>query len=249
MGTFVHCRESLPMLAQTRSMPPRNYVLLLLSLAGALCAAEPGDRSLVGKVEWARLKTGSPYWNRHSERDVQVLRLMRNETSLEISDTWHSARADSLDELCAHPFIFAESVAPLSDPEVDKVAEYLRRGGFMLIDACVASSINPNAQKFLEAQIKTLSGKLPGLRVETLKPNHEVFSIYFKMTKSPPQTRSGTNPSWANGSTEPLRGIFLGERMIGVISLSGFQCGFGQNPNPPEVIRMVTNIYIYAMSR
>jgi hypothetical protein len=69
------------------------------------------------------------------------------------------------------------------------------------------------------------------------------------MTKFPPQTRSGSNPSWANGSTEPLRGVFLGDRMIAVISLSGFQCGFGQNPNPGEVIRMVTNIYIHAMSR
>jgi hypothetical protein len=207
------------------------------------------DRSLVGKVEWARLKTGSPYWNRHSERDVQVLRLMRSETSLEISDTWHSASANDLEELSAHPLLFVESVAPLSDPEIDKVAEYLRRGGFLLIDACVAVSINPNAQTFLEAQIKSLSRKLEGLRVETLKPNHEVFSIYFKMSKAPPQTRSGSNPSWANGSTEPLRGVYLGDRMIGVISLSGFQCGFGQNPNPAEVIRMVTNIYIYAMSR
>jgi hypothetical protein len=231
-------------------MPPlRNYLLPLILAGGAIHAATPGDRTLVGRVEWARLKTDSPYWNRHSERDVQVLRLMRTETSLEISDTWHSASANSLEELSVHPFIFAESVAPLSDPEIDKVAEYLRRGGFLLIDACVAVSINPDAQKFLDAQVKSLSRELQGLRVEALKPNHEVFSIYFKMTKSPPQTRSGTNPRWANGSTEPLRGIYLGERMIGVISLSGFQCGFGQNPNPPEVIRMVTNIYIYAMSR
>jgi hypothetical protein len=227
----------------------RHHLVVLISVAGAIHAATRGDGSLVGRVEWARLKTGSPYWNRHSERDVQVLRLMRTETSLEISDTWHSASANSLEELSTHPFIFAESVAPLSDPEIENVTEYLRRGGFLLIDACVAVSINPDAQKFLDAQVKSLSRKLQGLRVEMLKPNHEVFSIYFKMTKSPPQTRSGTNPGWANGSTEPLRGIYLGERMIGVISLSGFQCGFGQNPNPPEVIRMVTNIYIYAMSR
>jgi hypothetical protein len=248
-GTFVHSSESPSTLPETRSMPRlSNYVLFLLSFAGALPAAE-SDRILRDKVEWARLKTGSPYWNRHSERDVHVLRLMRTETSLEISDTWHSARADSLEELGAYQFIFAESVAPLSGPELDKVAEYLRRGGFLLIDACVAVSINPDAQTFLDAQIKTLSRKFPELRVETLQPNHELFSVYFKMTKTPPQTKSGTNPRWANGSTEPLRGVFLGERMIGVISLSGFQCGFGQNPNPSEVIRMVTNIYIYAMSR
>lgn len=228
----------------------RRHAFFLVSLAAVLQGAVPASQPSVGaRVEWARLKTGSPYWDRHAERDMQVLQLMRKETSLEMSDIWHSARAINLDELCAHPFIFAESVAPLSEPELEKVAEYLRRGGFLLIDACVAVSINPNAQKFLEAQIQTLSRKLPGLRMETLKPDHEVFSVYFKMTKFPPQTRSGSNPSWANGSTEPLRGVFLGDRMIGVISLSGFQCGFGQNPNPGEVMRMVTNIYIYAMSR
>lgn len=227
----------------------RSHVALLLTLTALLQAAAPGDRGAGAKVEWARLRTGSPYWNRHSERDVQVLRQMRSETSLEIADTWHSAHADNLEELCAHPFIFAESVAPLSEPELNKVAEYLRRGGFLLIDACVAASINPDAQKFLDAQVRTLARKLPNLRVDTLKPDHEMFSVYFKMTKFPPQTRSGTNPRWANGSTEPLRAVFLGGRMIAVISVSGFQCGFGQNPNPGEVIRMVTNIYIYAMSR
>ena len=227
----------------------RSHLFVWLSFTTGIYGAVPADAANGAKVAWARLQTGSPYWNRHSERDVQVLQLMRKETSLEISETWHSARAASLEELCAHPFIFAESVAPLSEPELDQVTEFLRRGGFLLIDACVAVSINPDAQKFLQAQIQTLSRKITGLRVETLKPDHEVFSTYFKMTKFPPQTRSGTNPGWASGSTEPLRAIFLGERMIGVISLSGFQCGFGQNPNPAEVIRMVTNIYIYAMSR
>ncbi len=227
-----------------------RYAVYLVALLGVYEAiAQSSDRRLGTKVEWARLKTGSPYWNRHSERDMQVLQLMRKETSLEMSDVWHSAQANDLAELCAYPFLFAESVAPLSEPELDKVAEYVRRGGFLLIDACVAVSINPDAKKFLDAQTQTLSRKIPDLRVETLKPDHEMFSVYFKMTKHPPQTRSGSNPSWANGSTEPLRALYLGDRMVGVVSLSGFQCGFGQNPNPGEVMRMVTNIYIYAMSR
>jgi hypothetical protein len=222
-------------------------VFLFLSWQNAMAAAS--ERAAAVKVEWARLKTGSPYWNRHSERDVHVLRLMRAETSLEIGEAWHPARASSPEELSQHPFIFSENLATLAEAEIENVAEYLRRGGFLLIDACVAVSINPDAQKFLEAQVKMLSRKLPELRVEVLQPEHEIFSVYFKLSKFPPQTRSGSNPRWANGSTEPLRAVYLGDRMIAVISLSGFQCGLVQNSNPADVIRMVTNIYIYVMSR
>jgi len=222
-------------------------LVLLGSHAGGATPTE--NRAGAIKVEWARLKTGSRYWDRHSERDVQLLRQMRTETSLEIADTWHAARANEPEELSQHPFIFSEGLASLTEPELGHVTEYLRRGGFLLIDACVAVSINPDAQQFLDTQIRMLTRKLPDIRVEVLKPEHEVFSIYFKMAQFPPQTRSGSNPRWANGSTEPLRAVFLGERMIAVVSLSGFQCGFAQNPRPGDVMRMVTNIYIYAMSR
>ncbi len=224
--------------------------LLLLSLVAVLPAATPpGDQLRGGKVEWARLKTSNPYWNRHSERDVHVLTVMRSNTSLNIGDTWHSASAGDLGELCAYPFIFAESIASLSNAEGTNVAEYLRRGGFLLIDACVAVSINPDAGAFLAAQTKVLARQFPQLRVAPLGPEHEVFSIYFKMTKFPPQTRSGSNPRWANGSTEPLHGMFVGDRMVAVVSLSGFQCGLVQNSKPTDVVQMVTNIYLYAMTR
>jgi hypothetical protein len=174
---------------------------------------------------------------------------MRSQTSLDIAESYQSADAGSLEELCAHPFLFAESVAPLSQADGAAVAEYLRRGGFLLIDACVSVAINPNAEAYLADQVAVLSRHLPALRVVVLEPEHEVFSIYFKLSRFPPQTRSGSNPKWANGSTEPLRALYLGQRMVGVISLSGFQCGLVQNSNPTDVIRMVTNIYIYAMTR
>jgi hypothetical protein len=224
--------------------------LLLLAGAGALRAAPPAATQFRGgKVEWARLKTDSPHWDQHSERDSHVIALMRTETSLNMDDAWHAASVGQLEELCAYPFLFAETIATVSDAEARNLAEYLRRGGFLLIDACVRVTVNPDADAFLADQTAILRRQFPQLRVAALEPGHEIFSIYFKLEHFPPQTHSGTNPSWAHRSTEPLRGLFLGERMIGLISLSGFQCGLVQNPNPSEVIRMVTNIYLYAMTR
>lgn len=232
-------------------MPRTICLLLLLTLASALRAAVPLDeRFRGGKVEWARLKTDSPHWDQHAERDIYVLGLMRTQTSLNIGDALHSARVNNLEEMCAYPFIFAENITTLSDTDGAKLAEYLRRGGFLLVDACIRVTVNPNADEFLAAQTRTLLKQFPNLRITPLAPDHEVFSVYFKMDKSPPQTRSGTNPSWAHGSTEPLRGLYLGDRMIGVISLSGFQCAWiGANRTATDAIQMVTNIYIYAMTR
>jgi len=225
-------------------------VLLFLLFGGALDAADPANEpSRGGKFDWARLKTDSPYWNQHAERDAHVIDLMRKQTSLNIGDAWHSAEVSRLEELCAYPFVFAQTIASLTDADGGNLAEYLRRGGFLLIDACVRVTVNPNAELYLAAQTKTLVRQFPNVRVVALAPDHEIYSAYFKLTKFPPQTRSGTNPSWARGSTEPLRGIFLEDRLVGVISLSGFQCGLVQNPNPADIVQMVTNICIYAMTR
>jgi hypothetical protein len=226
--------------------------VLLVPLGRAWCADDPAEKFRGGKVQWARLQTDSPYWSRHSERDVHVLNLMRTHSSLNIDDTWYTARADNLEELCTYPFIFAENVSMLSDADANNVAEYLRRGGFLLIDACIHIQINPDAEAFLAAQTKTLLRQFPDLRIVDLEPKHAIFSIYFKLSQFPPQTKSSTNPSWANRSTAPLRGLFLGKRMIGVISLSGFQCGWNGSPRGQTAtgaVQMVTNIYVYAMIR
>jgi Domain of unknown function (DUF4159) len=203
----------------------------------------------LGKFEWARLKTDNPYWNQHAERDQFVIDLMRKQTSLQIGNSWHAVRVGHLNELSAYPFLFAESISPLSDAEATQLAEYLRRGGFLLIDACIRSTVNPDWENYLATQIKTLTRLFPQVRVEPLPPGHPIFSNYFKLTATPPQTRSGTNPAWANGSTEPLRGVFLGDRMIGIVSLSGFQCGLvGGRETATNAVKMVSNIYVYAMT-
>jgi hypothetical protein len=240
-----------------------GWVLSLLSLflAPALLGAEapaskpesmrpPSNQAFaVGKFEWARLQTESPFWKRHSERDRYVIDLMRRETSLQIGSAWHSARAAELRELTEFPFLFAQSIAALAENEATALAEYLRRGGFLLIDACIDTKVNPDWESYLANQLKTLSRLFPGVRVVALKSDHEIFSSYFRMTRTPPQTASRTKPAWANHSTEPLRGVFLGDRMVGIISLSGFQCGFASTgETATDAVKMVSNIYVYAMT-
>jgi hypothetical protein len=250
------------MFSFSRNLSGARRVLFALGLfpaAGLLVGGEPASPAsmrnsantapVTSKFDWARLKTDNPYWNQHAERDKFVIDLMRRETSLQIGNASHSAHVKELGELSMYPFLFAESISPLSEVEAAQLAEYLRRGGFLLIDACIRVTVNPDWKEYLATQIKTLTRLFPEVRVEVLAPGHEIFSNYFRLANTPPQTRSFTNPTWANGSTEPLRGVFLGDRMIGIISLSGFQCGLvGAGDTATNAVKMVSNIYVYAMT-
>lgn len=228
------------------------FAILAACVAPSSQAQSTPHRFHGGKVEWARLKSDSPYWDRHAAYDGTALELIRSSTSLNIDPIWYSASPKKLEELCVYPFLYSDSIAFLSRDEIANLGEYLRRGGFLFIDACVNVSINPDPKVFLRSQMRVLSSLFPDLKVGRLKPEHEVFSIYFKMTEFPPQTRSPKNNNWAEGPTQPLHAVFAGDRMIGIISISGFQCGwagYGGHENAVNCARMLANIYVYAMTR
>jgi hypothetical protein len=236
-------------------MPRPIYFLLLLTGASVLHAAKPAaaERFKGGKLDWTRLNTGTAYWNRHSEWDSTLLGFMRANTSLNIDREWHATRPADLKQLCNYPFVYADNIASVPEAGARNLAEYLRRGGFLLIDACGNSSINPNPEVFFADQIKVLRKHFPELRVGVLKPDHEVFSIYFKMTEFPPQARPNDGGSWLDRYEFPLRAVFVGDRIVAMISLSGWQCAWahigGGEAAATNCMEMLTNVYIYAMTR
>lgn len=224
------------------------------AVVAALLGATPAlDRFRGGTVEWTRLDTGTPYWNRHAESDGDLLAMMREHTSLNIGREWRSTRPSDLAQLCRYPFVYTDNIVPLNAAEARNLAEYLRRGGFLLIDACLNSSINRSPDTFLENQVFVLRRQFPELQVVELLPRHEVFSIYFQMKEFPPKARPTDGGSWLQYRDFPLRGLMVGDRMIGMLSLSGFQCAWSYHranvPVAVSCMEMVTNIYIYAMTR
>ena len=229
--------------------------LIVALLAGAAGrAAVPMERFRGGKVEWTRLQTSDQYWNRHSNGDGILLSLMRMNTSLNIARIWHAVRADDLEALAAYPFVYAADVSVVSDEEAQNLVEYLKRGGFLFVDCCINKSINKDPRIFLQRQTDLLTRHWPEVRVVELEPKHEVYSIYFRFENGPPMTREVG--SWSMKENFPLWTIMVGDRVVGMISLSGLQCawsgvgvGNGYPDQPIEAMKMATNIYLYAMSR
>ena len=202
-----------------------------------------GDR-----VGWARLKTPSPSWARHAGSDPLLMKFFREQTTLNIDPNWYTAAPGDLASLCKYPFIFSQGVAVLVDPTARRnVVEFIRRGGFLMIDACHDDRVNPDLNEYFRQQTAFFAEMMPEAQIVPLPNTHEVYRCYFQIPGGEPPhmfTQFG------------LYGLMVGTRMVGLISLSGLQCAWDlvtehRSPAPPgtEVLcmRMLVNIYIYAM--
>lgn len=239
-------------------MKPKLILTLaiLLSLAPAAKPAETGTNAVAdprgGRVGWARLITPHWTWNRHAEADPTLTRFIRRETSLNIDPTWYSADPASVEKLCSYPLIFTNNLTDVTDQAHWKnLQEYVRRGGFLFIDSCINSGITPDPDRFLERHIALLRTIMPKGEVRELPKDHDIYRNYFQMAETPPHTfhQNVYRKNWARHG---LYGIYEGERMISLISLSGLQCGWGgthTRAHAEQCMKMAVNIYVYTMTR
>jgi hypothetical protein len=202
-----------------------------------------------GKVEWARLKTPSPSWQRHAKSDHLLLEYIRNSTSLNIDPAWHSADVDDLQQMCAYPFLFSEGLGYVDEAGRKNLREYIQRGGFLFIDSCIAPDVNPVQNEFVAAQMFALRDILPDLRTEPIPPDHAIFHNCFDMVDGLPQTRPDDPYRWPMTG---LTAIYSHDRMVGMMSLSGLQCGWsgigGSQVHSTNCMKMMINIYFYAIT-
>lgn len=230
---------------------PLFLVLVLLPVRPLPAAGGPGE--LRGeRVGWARLKTSSPYWFRHATGDPVLMQFFRESTSLNIDPTWYAADVEKLEQMCKYPLLFSQGVHMVDGPKGrENLAEYIRRGGFLLIDSCINNTVTPDPDNFLALQEQFLQKILPGTRVLPLPESHPVYRIYFKIPNDSPPHTYFNNIYDKNWHKHGLYGVFIESRLVGMISLSGLQCGWDRMIAPPghdeACMRMLVNIYIYAM--
>lgn len=229
-------------------------LVLAAMLAPAISGRAQSDDLRGERVGWARLQTLSPSWKRHATGDPILMRFLRENTSLNIDPTWYAANVEDLDEMCKYPLLFSQGVHMVASPQGRaNLAEYLRRGGFLLIDCCINKDITPNPDLFLMQQTARLRDAIPEARIVALPPDHDIYQCYFQIPGGqPPHSYHGDNfdPRFYKHG---LYGIMIGDRMAGIISLSGLQCAWDRMSKRPghdmSCMRMLVNIYVYAMLR
>ena len=223
-------------------------------LAGAVLAPELAafgadfDHLRGDRVGWARLKTSSPIWERHARSDPKLMRFFREHTTLNIDPTWFAADVENLEEMGKYPFLFAQDIRPArAETGQRNLLEYIRRGGFLLLDCCInPKSRGRSPRDFITQHSQLLKKMLPDATVSEMPDRHELFRCFFSLPDGPPHT--AVEYEW---NAQPFYAVSVGQRMVGLISTSGLQCGW-DNMNPTighDVLCMQTlvNIYIYAM--
>ena len=217
----------------------------------------PLDNLRGDRVGWARLKTPSPHWKRHAGSDPTLTRFFRDQTTLNIDPVWYVADADDLAALCQYPFLFSQGVDRITGQTgQSNLAEYIRRGGFLLVDACHDSRVTPDFEEFLRQQISFYTAVLPEAHVASLPATHDVYRCHFEIPGGRPPHTFMSNIFDSKKAAHGLYGVVLDQRLAGVISLCGWQCGWDHvtefsslAPVGTDVacMRMLVNIYIYAM--
>jgi hypothetical protein len=237
-----------------RTRLARLFFLALVLTGSGRALAQDADALRPEAVGWARLRTPSEYWRRHAEADPRLMNFLRENTTLNIDPTWYVADVEDLKQMCAYPLLFSQGIHMLeTTTSKANLGEYMRRGGFLLIDSCINTQyVTPDPDQFFQTNVAMLSEILPEATVVPLPADHDVYTCFFNMEpdERPPHTymRGIYDPDWHKYG---LYGIMIGNRMAGMIDLSGLQCGWAGVPAPEghdvECMKMLVNIYIWAM--
>ena len=222
---------------------------LLIGIAILLVALQSNAQNQfrAEHVKWTRLLTPNVDWSIHGDRDDTLARFIRANTSLDIQMSRSPADPAQLDQLCCHPFIYAKDLRWVTNAvQLANIGEYLRRGGFMCVDACATEAVNPDMEVCVRDNRAIFKRMFPKAEIRKLPETHGIYTCYFNLSRADVYTADmGNQERCANYG---LYGVFVEDRMVAVISMYGLQCGWPQTPmRAPGCMKFILNTYMYAM--
>ncbi|MEG1979165.1 MAG: DUF4159 domain-containing protein [Victivallaceae bacterium] len=231
------------------------FILLLSSLA--MTANAPQNEAAFeanrgSRVSWVRMKFpvyGQSNhesvwdWHNHVPADLRMLQQMRQRTKINMKQEWNVVDVSKLDAMCNFPLLFfhGQRAIRLDQNAKNNIKEYVSRGGMLFIDDCVYDYENQQ-DLFYRSMSSVLPQIFPGLRIERLTTNHEIFSCYYKLNRYP----------HVQGVNNGISALYYNNRFIGVITSSDLHCAWINEWFSPklheQVYQMTMNIYIYCMT-
>ena len=202
-----------------------------------------------GRVGWARLVNTGPRWNAHAENDAKLAEFIRTQTSLNMDSRCYPVQARNLEELCSYPFVFTNDLAAIGDATSRRnLAEFIRRGGFIYVDGCVSPNVTPNFDVFLRQHTALFKELVPAADFRRLPESHSIYNCYFAVNESDFHLNYVADVV-RDRSNDGFYGVFVGERMVALVSSRALQCAWKPKPfRIPACSRMIVNIYVYAMT-
>ena len=232
----------------------RAFSTLLLS-AGTLAWGSGDKRDHMAPFHWTRVKfdnVGNNYdrWDVNPQADVLLLRRLKEATGLNIDTTRYVVTLDNLEEMYHFPLLFmtSDGTFDFKPNQQANLVEYLKRGGFLLADDCVANGGGRIDAFFLDFRSKI--EHLFGQKMVRLPDNHEIYRSFYNLPNGLPHMQGVKHGGHA---------LFLDGRMAVYLSPSDIHCGwqdqirkengiatrYAQSDDAPK---MGINLFMYLMS-
>ena len=205
---------------------------------------------------WARLKytcrgDDNDDWNVHPNGDLNLIDVIREQSTANVRKHWNIAEISSLDSMTAFPFLFMHSeLAPdMEDDHRANLREYLLRGGFLFAEDCVKGKLRSDGSgdEFFRKMAEEEFAKIfPEGKLEKLPYDHPVFHCFHHFDDGCPHMQ---------GVQHGLHGLTVNGRVVALLSPSDLHCGWANGAQwfSPEQqqksFHMGTNIYLYAMTQ
>jgi len=144
----------------------------------------------------------------------------------------------------------------LSKPEfsegaIDNLVEYIRKGGFLVIDDANVSRLDPFNQamrQLLESMQGRLEGKVSFTRIPA---THPLYTIWEKFTR-PPVGEDETNVRLSREKFDYLDGLIWNDKLVAVLSTKGYSRAWGEwstttKMDNTQQLQFGVNLIVYAM--
>ncbi len=224
-------------------------LLALNSPARAQPAAWRASTATADRFVWTQLRLG-PDWNPYPTAPSELLEMLSTVTSVLSSPQPRVLSSLTDPGLFYSPMVVLagrEAPAPLSDPELRALRDYLSAGGLLWIED--ASGGPPGS--FDRWVRKTLSEALPEAPLAALPPDHVVYKTFFLLRR--PGGRAGAEAlegvSW-DGRTAVIysRDDLLGVWVKDALGQPAYQCQPGGPAQCQDGRRLALNIVMYALT-
>lgn len=225
-----------------RAPMQRLRVLSIIALAATLASA-PFTATAPGRLVIARVQyEGGGDWYANPSSIPNLLAAIAERTALPVERTEAKVRlTDS--SLFDFPFlhITGHGEMKLSEIEVQRLREYLKRGGFLHVDD------NYGLDESFRREIKRVFPDRPMVEVPT---SHPIYRLVYEMPKGLPKIHEH------DGKPPQGFGIFIGNRLAVYYSYStdlgnGWE-DVGTYADPPamheQALRMGVNLFTYAVT-
>jgi len=192
-------------------------------------------------------------WDVEPRGDENLLRRVREVTNIRLTErTWAErvVHIDDSERMKATPFLFmtGEVDFKFTPGEREIMAEFLRRGGFLLADDCIANV--PMQRYFYDALRREVPLILPGHQLEPIRNDHEIYHCFYDIPNGAPW--------WPNHEINarprfPDLGLEFDGRLAIFLTAADIHCSWTQRHAAAravfeEAVQLGTNIIIYALS-